>query len=170
MQTLGLYLCGDDKTTSILPLLNDGTCLLVETAIKSWDSRHKPALFQTRHILNVASVLPDDHPGWRLMSLMVEHTDASEKVMEGRFPIVLDTMGRLKNRILDDAFGVLRPFAVIVWVECRLKIHTDLCDSIRFPNHWKSRMKQDARSSGLVSTTVFRSLLEGKINMIFAYS
>lgn len=170
VQKLAYYLCGDDQTTgnlvTVLPKLNEKSCQLSEVALKLWDPNQHPPLFFTRHILNLADNLPSEHPGWRIMSLMVEHTDATERVNEGRLPDAVASLGRLKDRIINGEFCSNRPFAILVWLECRLKVHTLPCDEIMFPGDWIPILKQDVQSTDLISTAAYRSLLNGKIDMV----
>lgn len=167
LQELALCLC------ERLAILNDNTYRLAENAFKFYPACQ---LFETVRILNLGNELASNHPAWRLLSLMVEHTEATTRdlrngdpirVMEADIPDMVANLQRLKDRLLNGDFTTMRPFALVVWIQCRLKTNVPPSESTRFPKQWKDIMKRDIQSTDLASTSNTKMLLLGNIDMIF---
>lgn len=173
LEKLARSICGNQREIGCLERLDGHTCHLAEIALNSCNPN--TPLFETPDILKLAAVLPSNHPGWRLLSLMVEHTgrggvlqQGNEEVLEARIPAAVADLGRIKNRLLNEDFTTMRPFAIVVWVECRLKIDIEASDDITFPADWKDIMKTDILSPDLISSRRLKRLLSGSIDMIFS--
>ena len=172
MQRLSLYLCGNDHRKSLLPVLNEQTCVHAQGALQRCNPA--PLLFRTHLILKLANMLPSDHPGWPLLSLMVEHTGMDETlqqgnietVAEGRIPFMEDNLGTLMNRLINKEFAVMQPYAVVVWIACRLKVRSS--DAFESPLGWEDILRQGIESPALVSTSTSRFLLKENLNMILS--
>ncbi len=118
----------------------------------------------TADILRAAAELPDEHPGWRLLSLLAEYT---EEIPDFVFPAARRDLARLTTRLKDGEFTTTRPFAIVVWLLCRLKTYTDPTDDVSLPAHWKDHMKTVVRSPVLVSSRSVKSTLAGSVDMVF---
>ena len=144
-----------------LERLDERTSLCAETAFRSCIPN--APLCTTHDVLKVADTLPAEHPGWRLLSVLVERTGDSEWVPQG----ATDALKRLTTRLKDGAFKTMRPCAVVVWLVCRVKMHVEPSEDISFPAHWKDKMTTDVRSPLLGLSTHAKSLLPGTIQMVF---
>ena len=145
--------------------LDERTCHLVETLLRLCIPNEQ--LCSTPDILNLATTLPGDHPGWRLLSVLVEHTGNDEQIPGPRIRAATEDLGRLKTRLTNGEFKTMRPFAVVVWLVCRLKMYIDPTDEVTFPVIWKDIMKTDVRSPNLVSSRHLKGTLVGSVDMIF---
>jgi hypothetical protein len=163
------------RVRGCLGRLDDRTCHLVETALRSCNP--KASLFRTPDILKLASDLPCDHPGWRLLSLMVERTGFdstlgqgnNENVLDVEVPATVERLGRIKDRLVGGEFTVMRPCAIVVWVKSRQKIFTPHCDEVAFPANWKQIMLHDIQSPALsILETSTRYLLAGDVEYVFS--
>jgi hypothetical protein len=151
---------------SKLRLLDDATCIRVQKALQY--SSSELVLFQTPDILKLASDLPCAHPGWRLLSLMVERT-GFETVLDVDVPAAMECLGRVKDRLVAGEFTIMRPFAIVVWVLSRQKIRTPRCDRVTFPATWQQIMLHDIQSPALsILETHTRHLLGGDVGYVFA--
>ena len=173
LEKLALCLCGNQREIGCLERLDGHTCYLAETALNSCNP--DAPLFETPDILKMAAVLSSIHPGWRLLSLMVEHTgrggvlqQGNEEVLAARIPSAVANLGEIKNRLVKNEFTTMRPFAIVVWVECRLKIHIEASDDTTFPAEWKDIMKTDVLSPELISSRHLKGLLSGSVDMVFS--
>lgn len=144
-----------------LERLHKRTCLCAETAFGSCIPN--APLCTTPDILKPAAELPAEHPGWRLLSVLVEHTGTNEWIQQG----ATDDLKRLTTRIKGGAFTTMRPCAVAVWLVCRVKMHVDPSEDLCFPAHWKQILKTDVCSPTLGLSTHAKSLFPGTIEMVF---
>jgi hypothetical protein len=166
LEKLAYYIC--DRFI----ILNGDTCRRAESALK-----FSPAcsLFGISQILDLSATLPGDHPGWRLLSLMVEHTgsnqfnlqEKAQRLMEDDNNRAIRNLRLLRNRLVNEEFTTMQPSAVIVWIECRLKTRVPPSENIVFPFEWKDIMMK-VQLEDLASTSYARALLRGKIDMIFS--
>ena len=149
-----------------LRVLDDVTCIRVQKALQ-W-SPSELVLFQTPDILKLASELPCAHPGWRLLALMVERT-GFETVLDVDVPAARERLGRVKDRLVGGEFSIMRPFAIVVWVLSRQRIHTPRCDHVTFPATWQQIMMHDVQSPALsILQNHTRHLLGGDVGYVFS--
>ena len=156
------------RVRGCLGRLDDRTCHLVETALRSCNP--KASLFRTLDVLKLASDLPCDHPGWRVLSLMVERTgfDSIETVLDVEVAATVERLGRIKDRLVGGEFTAMRPCAIVVWVKSRQNIFTPHCDEVAFPANWKQIMLHDIQSPALsILQTSTRRLLTGDVEYVF---
>jgi hypothetical protein len=151
--------CTPREVLRCIATLDDESCRLVES-----DLRRRPETFgflYVQDVLCVARELPGDHPGWSILALLVEHTVGYV------LPYKIGDLGRLGRRMEAGEFAEMLPFAVIVWLECRVRAHMPANEHTTFSPEWREIMLQAVESSAILQTNA-KSLLPGKIAMAFS--
>ena len=133
------------RNKRILPRLYATTCTAAEDAL----SRAKTRLFWAGDILEVSEWMDGNHPGWRLLTVMMDR--AEERKAVGDIDNMVHRLAVLQARIIDEHFTPENlHFAMEIWLVCRSKLHEMIFDHDefgKFPYEFRQRFEalHDAR-------------------------